>query len=70
MKSSVHMAMVDGGTLTASDNAVFDPVGKKWIAENEGVAPDIEVRQAATFTFRKLRFACCEIRKNYIPLKK
>jgi len=47
VKSSVHYAMVDGGTLTAPDNAVFDPVAKKWIAENEGVAPDIEVRQDA-----------------------
>jgi tricorn protease len=47
VKSSVHYAMVDGGTLTAPDNAVFDPVAKKWIAENVGVAPDIEVRQDA-----------------------
>jgi tricorn protease len=44
VKSSVHYALVDGGALTAPDNAVFDPVNKKWIAENEGVAPDIEVR--------------------------
>jgi tricorn protease len=43
VKSSVHYAMVDGGTLTAPDNAVFDPINDKWIAENEGVAPDIEV---------------------------
>ncbi len=34
--------MVDGGALTAPDNAVFDPIENKWIAENEGVAPDIE----------------------------
>ncbi|MBN2480173.1 MAG: hypothetical protein JXB19_00400 [Bacteroidales bacterium] len=33
--------------LTAPDNAVYDPVSKKWIAENEGVPPDIEVRQDA-----------------------
>jgi tricorn protease len=43
VKSSVHYAMVDGGTLTAPDNAVFDPINNRWIAENEGVAPDIEV---------------------------
>jgi tricorn protease len=43
VKSSVHYALVDGGALTAPDNAVFDPVNKRWIAENEGVAPDIEV---------------------------
>ena len=47
VKSSVHYAMVDGGTLTAPDNAVFDPINRKWVAENEGVAPDIEVRQDA-----------------------
>jgi tricorn protease len=47
VKSSVHYAMVDGGTLTAPDNAVFDPINRKWIAENEGVPPDIDVRQDA-----------------------
>ena len=45
--SSVHYAFVDGGALTAPSNAVFDPINKKWIAENEGVAPDIAVRQDA-----------------------
>jgi tricorn protease len=38
---------VDGGALTAPDNAVFDPINKKWVAENEDVAPDIAVRQDA-----------------------
>ncbi len=47
VKSSVHYALVDGGALTAPDNGVFDPINNKWIAENEGVAPDIEVRQDA-----------------------
>ena len=47
VKSSVHYALVDGGALTAPDNAVFDPINHKWIAENEGVAPDIDVRQDA-----------------------
>ena len=38
-------ALRDGrrGTLTAPDNAVFDPINGRWIAENEGVPPDIEV---------------------------
>ncbi|MBN2863023.1 MAG: PD40 domain-containing protein [Bacteroidales bacterium] len=45
--SSVHYLMVDGGRITAPNNAVFDPVNNKWIAENEGVGPDIEVRQDA-----------------------
>jgi tricorn protease len=43
VKSSVHYAMVDGGILTAPDNGVFDPIENRWIAENEGVPPDIEV---------------------------
>ena len=47
VKSSVHYALVDGGALTAPDNAVFDPINNKWVAENEGVPPDIEVRQDA-----------------------
>ena len=47
VKSSTHYRLVDGGSLTAPDNAVFDPINNKWIAENEGVAPDIEVRQDA-----------------------
>ena len=48
VKSSVHYALVDGGALTAPDNAVFDPINKVWIAENTGVAPDIEVYQDAS----------------------
>ena len=47
VKSSVHYALVDGGTLTAPDNAVFDPINNQWVAENKGVAPDIAVRQDA-----------------------
>lgn len=47
VSSAVHYAMVDGGYLTAPVNAVFDPVHNQWIAENKGVAPDIEVRQDA-----------------------
>jgi tricorn protease len=47
VKSSVHYALVDGGALTSPDNAVFDPHTNQWVAENEGVPPDIEVRQDA-----------------------
>ena len=47
VKSSVHYSLIDGGTVTAPDNAVFDPINNKWVAENEGVAPDIAVRQDA-----------------------
>ena len=47
VKSSVHYSLIDGGALTSPDNAVFDPINNKWIGENEGIAPDIEVRQDA-----------------------
>lgn len=47
VKSSVHYAFIDGGAMTAPDNAVFDPIKKEWIGENKGIAPDIEVRQSA-----------------------
>ncbi|HUF77270.1 MAG TPA: PDZ domain-containing protein [Longimicrobiales bacterium] len=40
--SCVHYPLVDGGTVTAPCSAVFEP-GGSWIAENEGVPPDIEV---------------------------
>ena len=33
--------------MTAPNNAVFDPIEKQWIGENQGIAPDIEVRQDA-----------------------
>lgn len=47
VKSSVHYSLVDGGALTAPDNAVFDPINGKWIGENVGIPPDIAVRQDA-----------------------
>jgi tricorn protease len=45
--SSVHYPLVDGGALTAPTSAVFDPIHDRWIAENEGVPPDIRVWQDA-----------------------
>jgi tricorn protease len=47
VKSSVHYSLVDGGALTAPDNAVFDPEVGQYIGENTGIAPDIAVRQDA-----------------------
>ena len=47
VKSSTHYRLIDGGSLTAPDNAVFDPATNTWVAENTGVAPDIAVRQNA-----------------------
>ncbi|NQZ82356.1 MAG: PD40 domain-containing protein [Colwellia sp.] len=47
VKSSVHYRLVDGGALTAPDNAVFDPIKNQWVAENVGIAPDMDVYQDA-----------------------
>jgi len=47
VKSSVHYSLVDGGALTAPDNAVFDPDENEWVGENKGITPTIEVRQDA-----------------------
>ena len=47
VKSSVHYPLVDGGSLSAPDNAVFDPINNEWVGENKGIAPDIEVYQDA-----------------------
>jgi tricorn protease len=46
VRSCGHYPMVDGGFVTSPCNAVFEP-GVGWIAENEGVPPDIEVRMDA-----------------------
>ena len=41
---AVHYGLLYGGALTAPVNAVFDPITGDWIAENEEVPPDTEVR--------------------------
>ncbi len=47
VKSSVHYAFIDGGAMTAPDNGIFDPAQNKWVAENMGIAPDIEQKITA-----------------------
>ncbi|MEP7111374.1 MAG: PDZ domain-containing protein [Ferruginibacter sp.] len=47
VKSTVHFAFIDGGAMTAPDNAIFDPIQNKWVAENTGVAPDVEQKISA-----------------------
>jgi len=37
--------LMDGGFVGSPSSAVFDPATSQWIAENIGVAPDIEVEQ-------------------------
>lgn len=47
VKSSVHYSFIDGGAMTAPDNGIFDPRENKWVAENMGIAPDIEQKISA-----------------------
>jgi tricorn protease len=47
VKSSVHYPFIDNGAMTAPDNAIFDPYHNKWVAENMGIAPDMEQKIAA-----------------------
>jgi tricorn protease len=35
--------LMDGGIVTAPSSAVWDPEQSRWIAENVGISPDIEV---------------------------
>lgn len=37
--------LMDGGGVSAPSSAVWDPSSSKWIAENVGVEPDVEVEQ-------------------------
>jgi tricorn protease len=39
---SMFIDLVDGGGLTAPDYRIYDPNGK-WVVENTGVTPDVEV---------------------------
>ncbi len=38
-------AVMDGGLVSSPSSAVWDPSQSKWIAENVGIEPDIEVEQ-------------------------
>jgi len=42
--------LMDGGFVTAPSSAVWDPASSKWIAENVGVEPDIEVENDPALT--------------------
>jgi tricorn protease len=47
VKSTVHYQFIDGGAMTSPDNGIFDPVAKKWVGENMGIAPDMEQKITA-----------------------
>jgi tricorn protease len=38
-------ALMDGGFVSSPSSAVWDPSQSKWIAENVGIEPDVEVEQ-------------------------
>jgi tricorn protease len=42
---AMGLPLMDGGFVGAPSSAVWDPATSQWIAENTGVAPDIEVEQ-------------------------
>lgn len=74
VKSSTHYRLIDGGSLTSPDNAVFDPIKNEWIGENKGIAPDIKVRQDAKSLSQgkdpQLERAIQELLKQLPPKKK
>jgi tricorn protease len=39
---SMWIGLIDGGGMSAPDYRIYDPEGR-WIVENEGVTPDIEI---------------------------
>ena len=43
----MHYVLVNGEALTVPDNSMFDPINNKWVSENSGITPDIEVYQEA-----------------------
>ena len=45
MGRAAGVPLMDGGFVGAPSSAVWDPARSEWIAENTGVAPDIEVEQ-------------------------
>ena len=42
---AMGLPLMDGGFVGAPSSAVWDPATSQWIAENTGVAPDIDVEQ-------------------------
>jgi len=41
---TVDLTLIDGGQVSVPGFGVYNPEGK-WLAENEGIAPDIEIEQ-------------------------
>ncbi len=43
MLSAYGFQILDGGSIRAPDDAMYNPVTGKWVIENEGTPPDIDV---------------------------
>ena len=73
---SHSLPLVDGGTVTMPDFGMYDPKQGKWLVENHGVDPDIEVENAPNLMVdghdpqleRAIQYCMDELQKN--PPKK
>ncbi|RYG31542.1 protease, partial [bacterium] len=43
MISSYSFGLIDGGSVNAPDDALYDPIKGEWVIEGYGTPPDIEV---------------------------
>jgi tricorn protease len=43
MLSAYSFSLLDGGSINAPDDAMYNPITGKWVIENEGTPPDLEV---------------------------
>jgi tricorn protease len=73
MLSAYGFSLVDGGTIRAPDDAMYNPVTGAWIIENEGTPPDIDV-ELDPYLWRQgvdaqLEAGIAEIKRNLATYK-
>ena len=73
MLSAYGFPLVDGGSIRAPDDAMYNPITGKWIIENEGTPPDIDV-ELDPYLWRQgidaqLQAAIAEIKRNMAAAK-
>ena len=73
MLSAYGFSLIDGGSIRAPDDAMYNPVTGKWIIENEGTPPDIDV-ELDPYQWRQgvdaqLEAAIVEIKKDLAASK-
>ncbi len=72
---SHNLPLVDGGVVTLPDFGMWDPVSGRWVVENHGVDPDIEVENTPSEMVagrdpqleRAIEWALGELAKNPPP---